>query len=179
MTVADIADLWAYLKTLPAVNRESRAHALPFPFNIRRGLGLWKLLFLRDGPVVAVDETNPKLARGRYLVEGPGHCGECHTPRNLAGGMDVSRWLGGAPSPEGKGRIPNITPDATGIGDWTESDIAYALETGFTPEFDSFGGLMVEVQQNTAKLSKEDREAIAAYLKAVPAVKGAAPPPSN
>ena len=116
----------------------------------------------------------PKLVRGRYLVEGPGHCGECHTPRDWTGAMDVSRWLAGAPSPEGKGRIPNITPDATGIGDWSESDIAYALESGFTPEFDSFGGAMVEVQQNTARLSKEDREAIAAYLKAVPAVAGAA-----
>jgi len=178
METGDVADLWAFLKTLPPVSKPNAPHELSFPFNIRRGLGLWKMLFLNGDPVVAIDESDPKLARGRYLVEGPGHCGECHTPRNLIGGIDPGRWLAGGPAPEGKGRIPNITPDATGIGDWSEADIAYALESGFTPEFDSLGGAMAEVQKNTAKLPAADREAIAAYLKAVPAVAGA-PAPSN
>ena len=111
MTVSDIADLWAFLKTLPAVANANQSHELPFPFGIRRGLGLWKLLYLSRDPVIAVDESNAKLALGRYLVEGPGHCGECHTPRDLLGGPDKAKWLGGGPSPEGKGRIPNITPD--------------------------------------------------------------------
>jgi mono/diheme cytochrome c family protein len=176
MTAADVADLWAYMKTLPAAAEPNRAHELPFPFNVRRGLGLWKLLFLNDAPIATIDESNPKLVRGRYLVEGPGHCGECHTPRNWMGGMDLARWLAGGPAPEGNGRIPNITPHDTGIGGWSEADIAYALESGFTPEFDSFGGAMADVQQNTARLPAEDREAIAAYLKAIPAVAGAAPP---
>jgi mono/diheme cytochrome c family protein len=80
------------------------------------------------------------------------------------------QWLAGAPNPEGEGRIPNITPGSKSIGSWSESDIINYLETGFTPDFDSVGGSMVEVQQNMAKLPASDREAIAAYLKAVPAI---------
>ena len=64
--------------------------------------------------------------------------------------------------------MPNITPEGKGISGWSESDIASYLETGFTPEFDSVGGTMVEVQKNMARLTVEDREAIAAYLKAIP-----------
>ena len=170
MKPADIADLWAFMKTLPSVEKSNLPHELSFPFNVRRGLGLWKLLFLSSDPVVAIDESDPKLVLGRYLVEGPGHCGECHTPRNLIGGSDKARWLAGGPAPEGDGKIPNITPDSTGIGSWSEADSAYSLESGFTPEFDSFGSSMADVQRNMARLSAEDREAIAAYLKAVPSV---------
>lgn len=169
-SLQDIADLHAYLMTLPPVARPSAPHEVGFPFSIRRLLGGWKLLFARhDGPVVA--EVPPAAERGRYLVEGLGHCGECHTPRNGLGGLDYSRWLGGAPNPTGKGRIPNITPGAL---DWSQADIAYYLETGFTPDFDSAGGEMAEVVQNTAQLTPEDRASIAAYLKAVPQVADAA-----
>ena len=164
----DIADLWAFLQTLPPVAGKSAPNKLRFPFNIRRGIGLWKLAFLSAAPAVTVDSSDPAVARGQYLVEGPGHCGECHTPRNLAGALDDSRWLSGAPSPEGTGRVPNITPGEGGIGDWSVEDIAYFFETGFTPDFDSVGGSMVEVQENLAMLDGGDRSAIAAYLKAVP-----------
>jgi mono/diheme cytochrome c family protein len=99
-------------------------------------------------------------------VEGPGHCAECHTPRDFAGGLDSARWMAGAPNPDGEGRIPNITPARL---DWSEGDIAYYLESGFTPDYDSVGGSMTAVVANTAKLPPEDRAAIAAYLKAVPA----------
>ena len=170
MKPGDVADLWAYIKTLPAVARANVPHELSFPFSVRRGLGLWKLLYLSPDPVVAIDETDEKLVRGRYLVEGPGHCGECHTPRSLIGGLDKARWLGGGPAPEGDGKIPNITPDASGIGSWSAEDIAYSMESGFTPEFDSLGGSMADVQRNIARLTAEDRQAIAAYLKAAPPV---------
>lgn len=170
MNLADIADLWAFTKTLPPVSQANVAHELPLPFRLRRGLGLWKLLYLSDKPVIALNDANPEFERGRYLVEGPGHCGECHTPRNLIGGLDKSRWLAGGPAPEGKGRIPNITADEkAGIGAWSAGEIAYYLETGFTPEFDAVGGAMVEVQENMARLTAGDRDAIAAYLKAIPA----------
>ena len=169
MRPEDVADLWAYLRTLPPVAGKAPPSALALPYSIRRGAGLWKRAFLSDAPVVAVDTSDPRLARGRYLVEGPGHCGECHTPRNLAGALDLSRWLGGAPNPEGRGRIPNISP-AGDFGDWSESDIVYFLESGFTPDFDTVGGSMVEVQANIAMLDGSDRQAIAAYLKAIPPV---------
>ncbi len=167
MELADIADLWAFLGTLEPVDTVNLDHDLPLIFSIRRGLGLWKWLFLSDQPVVAIDEADAQLVRGRYLVEGPAHCGECHTPRNLIGGVDQSRWLAGGPAPEGEGFIPNITPHETGIGSWTADDIAFSLESGFTPEFDSFGASMVSVQDNMARLPAGDREAIAAYLKHV------------
>lgn len=170
MNDGDIADLWAYMKTLPAVAQADLPHELPLPFRLRRGLGMWKLLFLSDAPVAAVKSDDPKVALGQYLVEGPGHCGECHTPRNPIGGPDRSRWLAGGPAPEGQGRIPNITPGGETAG-WSAIDLAYYLESGFTPDYDAVGGTMVEVQENMARLRAEDREAIAAYLKAIPAVK--------
>lgn len=164
----DINDLWGFMKTLPKSANITPPHELPFPYDIRVVLGGWKLLFFTDKPRATVDTGNPKLARGQYLVEGPGHCGECHTPRNALGGFETDQWLAGAPNPEGQGRIPNITPGSKSIGAWSESDIVNYLETGFTPDFDLVGGTMVEVQKNMAKLPASDREAIGAYLKAVP-----------
>jgi mono/diheme cytochrome c family protein len=173
MTRGDIADLFAYLKTLPSVASDAPATQLSFPFNIRRGIGLWKRAFMGDaGPVIALPETASAAARaGQYLVEGPGHCGECHTVRGLRGlgALDRDRWLAGAASLDGPGKVPNITPGDGGIGGWSAGEIADYLETGFTPEYDSVGGSMVEVQSNMAQLTPADRHAIAAYLKAIPA----------
>lgn len=168
MQPGDVADLHAYLKTLPAVEGSAPDNQLAFPFNIRRGLGLWKRLFLDASPAVALADPSEQVARGQYLVEGPGHCGECHTPRNAIGGVDTGRWLAGAVAAEGRGNVPNITTGEGGIGDWSEEDIAYLLESGFTPEFDSVGGSMASVVHNMAQLPASDREAIAAYLKAIP-----------
>ena len=169
MKPSDIGDLYAFLKTLPAVAGEAAPNDLRFPFNIRRGVGLWKRLYLSREPVVAFPQGTPEqVLAGRYLVEGPGHCGECHTPRDFAGGAMKSEWLSGAVAAEGKGVVPNITSGEGGISDWLEEDIANYLETGFTPDFDSVGGAMVDVQANMAQLTEEDREAIAAYLKAIP-----------
>ena len=102
--------------------------------------------------------------RGAYLVEGPAHCGECHTPRNWIGGPERARAYGGGPAPDGKGNIPNITMDATGLADWSADDIANLLSTGFKPNFDSVGSTMAAVVRNTAKLTDADRKAIAAYI---------------
>ncbi len=164
--VADIVDLAAYLRTLPAVSTPSLAHEVGFPFNIRRSLGGWKLLFLNDDWVVQTDLTADE-ERGRELVEGLAHCGECHTARNILGGTKRSSWLGGAANPSGDGTIPNIT---TAKLDWSAEDIALYLESGFTPSFDTAGGEMAHVVRNMAKLPESDRQAIAAYLKVVPPV---------
>jgi len=169
MKPGDVADLFAYMKALPAVGGKAADHKLSFPFNIRRGLGLWKLLYLSDQPVIALAADAPeKVVAGRYLVEGPGHCGECHTPRDFAGGSKKGEWLAGAAAAEGSGNVPNITSGEGGIGSWSEADIAYYLESGFTPDFDVVGGAMADVQKNIAQLTADDRAAIAAYLKAVP-----------
>lgn len=169
MTDGDVRDLFAYLKTLPKSENVALPHKLSFPFNIRSLVGGWKLLYFSDKPRVALTGASDKVLRGQYIVEGPGHCGECHTPRDAAGGFKPDAWLAGAPNPEGQGTIPDITPGSKAIGSWSEADIAAYLETGMTPDFDSVGGSMVEVQQNMAHLPASDREAIAAYLKAIPA----------
>lgn len=171
MTPKDINDLYGFLKTVPASDAVAPAHELPFPFNIRLVLGGWKFLYFNDKPRVMLTARDDKLKRGQYLVEGPGHCGECHTPRDALGGFEAGKWLAGGPNPEGEGKIPNITPGSESIGSWSEGDIVGYLETGFTPDFDSVGGSMVEVQKNMAAITADDREAIAAYLKAIPAVK--------
>jgi mono/diheme cytochrome c family protein len=164
----DMVNLVAYLRTLPGDPTQSLSHEVGFPFSVRRAVGFWKLLFRSDDWVLAEAGT-PQIERGRYLVEALAHCGECHTPRNTLGGLDRSRWLAGGPNPEGEGRIPGIAP---GVLSWSEADIAYYLESGFTPDFDSAGGAMAEVIRNTSRLQPEDRAAIAAYLNEIPPVGG-------
>lgn len=168
MSTADLLDLKSYLDTLPAVDNQVPAHDVPFPFNIRRGLGLWKLLYLDGEPFSPDPAASDAVNRGAYLVTGPGHCGECHTPRNAIGGFVAGRALAGAKAPEGEGFVPNITPHQSGLGAWSEADIAYALESGFTPDYDTLGGSMGSVQDNMAHLPPADRAAIAAYLKSIP-----------
>lgn len=170
MKIEDVIDLKAYLDSLPAVVNSVSGHELSFPWNLRRGIGLWKMRYLDSAPVIEIDEADEVLVRGRYLAEGPAHCAECHTSRDRIGGLQTSRWLAGAPNPDGEGRVPNITPHKDGLAGWPESDITYYLTTGFTPEFDTAGGSMVAVQENLAKLQESDRKAIAAYLKAIPAL---------
>jgi len=173
MTLDDARDLFAYLKTLPAVSGKVRDHDMPFPFNVRRGLGLWKLVYL-DGRPFRPDATkSAMLNRGAYLVEGSGHCAECHSPRDRFGGIIAAQRFAGGPNPEGKGWIPNITQKD--LGDWSDKDIAYLLETGLTPDGDSVGSSMAEVVRHTAQLSTDDRAAIAAYIKALPPVEGPKP----
>jgi mono/diheme cytochrome c family protein len=172
MALNDVRDLYAFLRTLPPEARPSEPHQLPFPFNVRRGLGLWKLLYL-DGRSFAPDPArSAELNRGAYLVEGPGHCAECHSPRDITGGIVAGRRFSGGPDAEGKGWVPNITPHTDGIASWSAKDIAYLLQSGLTPDADSVGSTMAEVVRNTARLSDADRAAIAAYLKALPAVPG-------
>ncbi len=166
MQLQDVADLHAYMQTLPADATPSQPHELAFPFSRREAVGVWKLLFLSDDWALAGNLT-PTADRGRYIAEALAHCGECHTPRNALGGLDTSRWLGGAPNSSGQGRIPNITPAALG---WTAPDIVAYLTTGFTPEFDSVGGHMVHVVENLARLPESDRQAVAEYLLALPSV---------
>ena len=175
MTVDDVRDLFAFMKTLPAVERPSEPHDLKFPFNVRRAVGLWKLLYM-DGRTFQPDPTREAaLNRGAYLVEGPGHCAECHSPRDSLGGIIPERRFAGGPDPEGKGWVPNITPHEDGLASWSANDIAYLLESGFTPDYDSVGSSMADVVANTSKLSAEDRAAIAAYLKSLPPRPGARP----
>jgi mono/diheme cytochrome c family protein len=173
----DIRDLFAYLKTLPPVAGSVRDHELPFPFNIRRNVGIWKWLYLDGKPFMPDAARSPQWNRGAYLVNGFGHCAECHSPRNFLGGVIEKQRFAGGPNPEGEGWVPNITQK--GVGEWSSKDIADFLETGEMPDGDSAGGLMARVIKNTSQLPAQDRAAIAEYLKSLPAVDGPPRPKKN
>jgi mono/diheme cytochrome c family protein len=179
MTYEDLIDLKAYLDTLPAVNNKVPPPKLHFPYNIRRALGLWDRLYV-DGKSFTPDpNASAKINRGAYLVEGPAHCSECHSSRNLLGGIAKGTEFAGSPGLEGKGHVPNITPSDDGIGNWSEEDIAYLLETGTKPDYDTIGEAMAPVQRNMAKLTPADRESIAAYIKSLPPRPDADPEPKK
>jgi mono/diheme cytochrome c family protein len=173
--VSDVRDLFAYLKTLSQVSGKAPAHAVPFPFNIRRNIGIWKLLFMDGKPFAADPRRSAQWNRGAYLVNSFGHCAECHSPRNFLGGIIAAQRFAGGPNPEGEGWVPNITQK--GIGDWSERDIAYFLQTGETPDNDSASGAMGRVIKNSSQLPGQDRAAIAEYLKSLPPVEGPPRPP--
>jgi mono/diheme cytochrome c family protein len=181
MTANDLRDLLTFIKTLPAVAGKARDHDLKFPFTMRRGVGLWKLVFLDGEPLVADPGKSSGWNRGRYLVEGVAHCAECHSPRNLAGAIISNKRFSGAPDPEGHGYVPNITQDDTGIGYWSEREIGDYLSTGLTPINTQAGESMAAVVANLARLPPDDREAMAEYIKTLPAIDApnAGAPPLN
>lgn len=170
MSATDLRDLFAYLQTLPPVTDPSRDHDLSFPFNVRRGLGLWKIIYLDGKPFVPDPKQSPQWNRGAYLVNGPGHCAECHSPRDAFGGIKSAQRFAGGPNPEGEGWVPNITQK--GLGSWSQKDFEYLLKDGELPDGDSVGGSMRDVIRNTSQLPAADRTAMAVYLKSLPPVDG-------
>ena len=172
ITTDDLKAMWAYMKTIAPVARLSRPHDIGFPFGWRFLQVGWRLLFFDGGTFRPNPAKSPEVNRGAYLSLALAHCGECHTPRNPLGGLDVDRWLSGnADGPDGA-VVPNITPDPdTGLT-WTTSQIVDYLKTGATPDFDFAGSLMADViDRDTSRLSDTDLKAIAAYLKSVKPVK--------
>ncbi len=177
MTEQDLKDVVAYLRSVPPVNRATPPKKISVPLFESVFLPAWLATF-------AAIEAPPKsaatsgVARGEYLTRAVAHCGECHTPRTMTMAVDNTRFLAGnqkGKGPEGSA-VPNVTPDReTGIGSWTEEQITDYLETGNKPDGDVSGGLMMEVIQGSSAgykdLTKADRQAIAKYLKSIPAIK--------
>ena len=164
MTIEDVLDLKAYLKTLPAIVSAAKPAEIPFPWLVRRGLGLWKQVAVLP-PVTNDPDQSVGWNRGAYLVNGPGHCAECHMPRNVAMMMDQGNALAGGPHPEGRGKVPSLR-DLIGRQKYKDVDeLAAALKEGEEGFFDDLvSGGMGEVQQNIAKLPDADIHAIAEYL---------------
>ncbi len=167
MKTTDVLDIKAYIDTLPAVKSTVPDHDLALPFRVRRALGLWKFLFMDYADFKRDPKLSKSINRGAYLVNGPGHCAECHTLRNVLGGRQDALAMAGGPAPDGDGKIPNITPHKNGIGSWSVDDILGFLEDGILPDGDFVGGTMVDVQENMAQLKPADAQAIAEYLKAL------------
>lgn len=170
MRIADVRDLFAYLKTLPPAPRPSRPQEPAFPYGFRPLLGIWKFLYFK--PIVfAPDPAQPpEWNRGAYLVDAPGHCAECHSPRDFLGAIVAGRRFTGGRTPDGKGKVPSITQANLDI--WSVKDVETLLATGETPDGDTVGATMMEVVDNTKRLPPEDRHAIAVYVKSLAAVPG-------
>jgi mono/diheme cytochrome c family protein len=170
MKLEDVRDLFSFIKTLPPVKGRVRDHVVSFPYNVRRLVGGWKFLYLDGKPFEPDPANSPQWNRGAYLVNGPGHCAECHSPRDPLGGILPGKRFTGGPNLEGEGWIPNITQK--GLSEFSEKDIAYLLKTGDLPDGDSVGGAMVAVVRNTSQLGDDDLNAVAAYIKSLPPVEG-------
>ena len=170
LSAPDLADLKAFLDTVPAVSRPNLPAARA-PFAAIRG-AVATLAAPFAGPWRPDPTKDPAWNRGAYLVAAIGRCGDCHTPRNWLGMPDPARALAGTPAVRGGKAAPNITPDGTtGIGSWSIDDIVGLLTDGHTPEFDFVGGAMAEMVGNTSRLGAADRRAIAVYLKSLPPIR--------
>ena len=162
----DIADLWAAFQTVPPAADPSKDPEMPFPFNQRATLKIWRALFLEPPRTEPIPENDEIWNRGRWLVEGAAHCAACHTGRNLLGARntDTEHFKGSDMLPGG-GKAPAIDYETLRARGWDVENLAYALRTGITPSGDAFGNAMGEVVLfGTQFLSEDDLVAIATYL---------------
>ena len=167
MSDADIKDLWAFMRSLPAANKPNREHDLKFPFGWRFLVNFWKWMFFSAGAPSPQAQAAPEVQRGAYVARSLAHCGECHTPRNFLGGPKHEQLLAGAKLPEGW--APNLTP--TRLKKWSDADLKSYFQTGMTPDGDVAAEPMNEVITNTtSQLSPADMAALIAYLRTVPAL---------
>jgi mono/diheme cytochrome c family protein len=164
----DSDTLHAYLNSLPAVHSTPPANKMPFPFNIRFLIALWNAVNFDHTPTPVDTGKSPEWNRGAYLVWGPGHCGACHTPKNWMGGdkNDVM-FTGGVLD---NWATANLTSDPrSGLQSWTAADIAEYLKTGRNTHTNASGSMQLVIQDSTSQMTDDDRAAIAAYLKDLPA----------
>lgn len=165
MRIEDVLDLRGFLMSLPPVRSPRREVALPLAPLARRGIGLWKRIALGAPPVAPDSARGPAWNRGAYLVQGPGHCGECHTPRDVLMVPQQARWLAGGPHPGGEGRVPSLRGLLQRKRYRDAGDLALALRFGETYGYDKLSsGGMGAIQSNLAQLPETDVAAIAEYL---------------
>jgi mono/diheme cytochrome c family protein len=165
MRIEDVLDLRAYLMSLPAVRSPTRQPGIPLLALARRGVGLWNWLGLRNSPIVPDPAHGASWNRGAYLVQAPGHCGECHTPRNWLMVPDQARFLAGGKHPAGEGRVPSLRGLVRRERYKDAADLALALQYGESFGYDKLSsGGMGAIQSNLAELPEADLKAIAEYL---------------
>jgi mono/diheme cytochrome c family protein len=162
---ADADDIYAFLRTLPAVANAVNRDTLPFPFDLRISMLGWNALFFKPGRFVPDPKQSAEYNRGAYLVEGLGHCGSCHTPINTLGGTKgdeayqgglLQAWL-----------APNITDDLrVGLGKWSADDVVQYLKTGRNLHSQASGPMAEVVAYSTSQMTDADLRAMATYLKA-------------
>ncbi|AMO96819.1 cytochrome c family protein [Collimonas fungivorans] len=174
VTRSDADAMFAYLRSVPAVQQKNRQHDLRFPYNNRFLLYGWRALYFRPG--VYQDETQQSVEwnRGAYLVQGLGHCSACHTTRNALGGTDLKADLGGGFIPVVNWYAPSLTSDQEiGLGDWDIEHITGLLKNGVSPRGTVLGPMAEVVGASLQHLSDQDVRAMAVYLKSLPRQKEA------
>ena len=162
ITRADSDALFAYFMSVPAVERPATPNGMMFPFNIRPLMFGWNLLFASRARFEPDPDKDADWNRGAYLVEGLGHCGECHTPRNWLGAVEQDRALGGAVV--GQFKAPALTAAALADRGWSRADLVLFFETGTSPQGSAFGDMFLAIKNSLRLLTNDDRVAIAAYL---------------
>jgi mono/diheme cytochrome c family protein len=165
MSAADMDALWAYMRSIPAVQNTIPKNTLPFPLTIRSGLAAWQSLYFTPGPFTPVADKGASWNRGAYLVQALGHCDECHTPRNIAQGLEPQHQLTGAQI-EGW-YAPDISNDALSkVSGWSADQIAAFLKSGTMPgNVKTFGPMQEVVHDSLRYLTDQDLHAMALYLK--------------
>ncbi len=172
---AEMHDLWAYMSTMPAVSRKIEENAgMNFPYNIRLAMMGWNLLFFDNSAFATNPAQSAEWNRGKYIVDGPAHCSVCHTARNLLGGEVSDGYLQGGSL--GDWYAPDITPNPhAGIGSWSNQQVAEYLKTGSNGNSVAAGPMAEAVEHSTQYFTTDDLQAIATYLRAVPASATPAP----
>jgi mono/diheme cytochrome c family protein len=168
MTRDDVLAIRAYLKTVTPVRNAVRVNRLPFPLNLRVAMTVWDAMYFEPGEFKPDTSKSDEWNRGAYLVQGPGHCGACHTPKTLLGGDRSSEALQGFAL---QGWLaPDITSGAGALREWSADDIAQYLKTGHNRSAAAAGLMGEVVDLSTSKLTDEDVKAMAVYLKDVQGV---------
>ncbi|MGI9263233.1 MAG: cytochrome c [Woeseiaceae bacterium] len=172
---ADIAALYAYFKSIPAVRMETPDNDITFPFSQRGLMAVWKAMFFDAGEFQSDDSKSAEWNRGSYLVEALAHCSACHSPRNILGAEDADRLMAGGIYTDkvrtGELRpwsVPNLTSAPTGLDLWSHEDVSAYLKTGQNTYVETFGPMNEVILNSTRHLSDADVNAMAVYLKSLP-----------
>jgi mono/diheme cytochrome c family protein len=167
---ADADALFAYLKSLPPVRQASREPELRFPYNQRPLLAVWRALYFKPGIYRADAQQSDEWNRGAYLVQGPGHCAACHSPRNSFGGTERDAELAGAVIPVLDWYAPPLNSDLhAGVGGWEREELSALLKVGISNRGVASGPMAEVVYNSLQHLSQADVQAISVYLKTLPA----------
>jgi mono/diheme cytochrome c family protein len=169
MSDEDVGRIWGYLQTIEPVRGLVQTNQLAWPFNIRALMTGWDLLYFKPGPIKPDAGKSAEWNRGAYIVNGPGHCDTCHSPKSLLdansgaplSGASLQGWF-----------APDITKDAHGVGSWSVADVAAYLKTGHNNHSMASGPMAEAIEDSTSLMNDGDLQAIAVYLKDAPAPSG-------
>ncbi|MGP1665703.1 MAG: c-type cytochrome, partial [Rhodanobacter sp.] len=169
VTRDDALAIFAYLKSLPPVHQPASALGLKFPYSVRRGLLAWRALYFKAGVYEPDPAKSEQWNRGAYLVQGLGHCNECHARRDSLGGIEKNRHLTGGQIPQQNWYAPDLSAQrGGGLDGWAEQDIIDLLKHGQSAKGAAFGPMADVVRKSTQHMTDTDLQAVATYLLSLP-----------